>query len=415
MRNKIPPGKLHGVVNAPSSKSITHRLLIIGALSGKECTIQNPLFCEDTQITIEGLKKLGFEMETVLDSILFTGSRRNVKQPVEIFVGNSGTSARFLMALASLLSVDCIIDGSPRMRQRPMAPLIQALQKMGAHIEHRSGYLPIAIKGGNLKGGRIQIDSTYSSQFLSAMLLIAPYLKDISRIYFGSPVASKPYVDMTVALMRKAGIALKEEQNYYEIPSPQTYSNSQMQVEGDYSNTAPFMAGATITGGRIAFKNLSMDSIQGDEIILNILKNSGAKIDVRNHEIIVTGNEIESIDLDMQNSPDLIPPVSVMALFAKAKSILHNVGNLRLKESDRLHAIMNNIKKLGGKAYLDRNDLIIEPQPLHGAMLPTYNDHRIAMSFAMAGLKVPGITIENSECVKKSYPNFWDDFKQLIK
>lgn len=406
---------LEGKIDAPPSKSITHRLLIMGALSGKECKIQNPLFCEDTEITLKALKTLGYETELMQDSILFAGYRKNVDKPVEIFVGNSGTSARFLTALVALLPIECIIDGFPRMRQRPMAPLIKALQKLGALIEHRSGYLPLSIKGGKLTGGGVQVESSYSSQFLSAILLIAPCLEQDCQIYFGNSVASKPYVDMTVALMRKAGIALEENQNYYEIPSSQAYSIEQMQVEGDYSNAAPFMAGATISGGRIAFRNLSADSIQGDKIILDILKGAGAKIDIRDREVLVTGNEINSIDRDMQNYPDLIPPLSVMALFAKGKSILRNVGNLRLKESDRLKAIINNFEKLGGRAYLDGNDLILEPQPLHGAILLTYNDHRIAMSFAMAGLKVPDVIIENSGCVTKSYPNFWDDLKRLMK
>lgn len=414
---QIIPGILQGKVEAPPSKSITHRLLIIGALSSKECTIHNPLFCEDTEITLQGLVKLGYVFEVSQDSILFTGYRENVNKPVEIFVGNSGTSARFLTALASFLPGDCVIDGVSRMRQRPMSPLIQALQKMGADIEHNSGYLPLRIKGGYLTGGRVIVDSTYSSQFLSAMLLIAPYLDQVSRIHFGNFTASKPYVDMTIALMRKAGITIEKHSNYYEVAALQRYSLGRMKVEGDYSNAAVFMVGATISGGRITLKNLLPNSIQGDRTILDILEATGTKIDVKHHEVLVarTQHEISSIQWNMKNCPDLIPPVSVVALFANGKSILRNVSNLRIKESDRLQAIMNNIEKLGGKAYLDGNDLIIEPQPLHAAMLPTYKDHRIAMSFAMAGLKIPGIAIENSECVKKSYPNFWDDFKLLIK
>jgi len=415
MNFEIPTGTLEGSVKAPPSKSITHRLLIMGALSGKECLVHNPLLCEDTQITIEGLRKLGFEIEIVEDSILFKGSRKDVEKPVEIFVGNSGTSARFLTAVAALLPVRCTITGSPRMQQRPMLPLIDALQNMGAKIVHRSGYIPLNITGGNLAGGRIHVDSTQSSQFLSAILLIAPYLLEDSQIHFGDFVASKPYAEMTISLMKRAGVFINKNDDHYRVTSGQIYSTGIGSVEGDFSNSANFMIGAAVTGGRVEITNLSPDSIQGDKIVFEILSGAGARVVIQSSKIIVEGGEISAIDWDMQHCPDLVPIVSILALFAKGASNLRRVANLRLKESDRLKAIIENINRMNGKAYLNRNDLIIEPQPLKNELLPTHNDHRIAMSFAMAGLKVPGVVIKNTECVNKSYPGFWDDFERLVK
>jgi 3-phosphoshikimate 1-carboxyvinyltransferase len=415
MNFEIPTGVLKGDVQAPPSKSITHRLLIIGALSGKEFLIRKPLFCEDTQITMDGLKTLGFEFVTTKEAVRFSGNRRDVKKAVEIYVGNSGTSARFLTAVAALLPVRCIIIGSSRMRQRPMLTLLDALINLGAKIENRSGYLPLKIFGGGLTGGEIRVDSSQSSQFLSALLLIAPYLSMDSHIYFGDSVASKPYAVMTVSLMGRFGISIEEGASQYRVACGQRYSNKGTGVEGDFTNAANFMVGAAISKGRVEISNLSNDSIQGDKIILKILRRCGAQIEVSDSEIIVEGKDIRAIDCDMQYYPDLVPIVTVLALFAKGASSLRNVAHLRLKESDRLQTIVDNVRRMGGKAYLHHNNLVIDPRPLRGTPLSAFNDHRIAMSFAMTGLRVPGVTIEEPECVKKSYPHFWSDLKRLVK
>lgn len=415
MKFEIPTGVLNGEVNAPPSKSITHRLLIMGALSGSKFLIRKPLFCEDTQITMDGLRALGFEFVTTKESVLFSGNRMDVKKVVEIYVGNSGTSARFLTTVAALLSARCVINGSSRMQQRPMAPLIDALRTLGAKIESRSGYLPLKISGGVLTGGVIRIDSKQSSQFLSALLLIAPYLSMDSHIFFDDSIASRPYADMTVCLMRRFGISVEEMAFQYRIPRGQRYSNETIIVEGDFTNSANFMVGAAISRGRVEITNLSNDSIQGDKIVLDILRRYGAAIEVRDSGIIVEGKDIEAIDFDMRRYPDLVPIISVWALFAKETSSLRNVAHLRLKESDRLQAIINNIGRMGGKAYVHQNNLVITPRSLKGTTLSANNDHRIAMSFAMTSLRVPGVAIEEPECVKKSYPHFWNDLKQLVK
>jgi 3-phosphoshikimate 1-carboxyvinyltransferase len=412
---EIPTGTIRGSIKAPPSKSITHRLLIIGALSGKEFLVHNPLFCADTQITIDGLKKLGFEIEQTRESLQFNGNRKNIEKSVKIFVGNSGTSARFLTAVAALQPVRCTITGSQRIQRRPMLPLINTLRHIGAEIEHQSGYLPLKISGGSLSGGKIMVDSCQSSQFLSAILLIAPFLSADSQIYHGDSIASKPYVEMTATLMRKSGISVEENTDHYKVISGQAYSAWAVDVEGDFSNGANFLAGAAITDGRLEITNLSNDSIQGDKIILEILSESGAKIEIQNSRVIVEGGEISGIDRNMRDYPDLVPITSVLALFAKGSSRLGNVANLRLKESDRLRAILENIRRMNGEAYINGDDLIIEPQRLRGNLLSSYNDHRMAMSFAIAGLKVLGVVIKDSECVNKSYPGFWDDFRRLVK
>jgi 3-phosphoshikimate 1-carboxyvinyltransferase len=414
---KIPTGSLNGSIEAPPSKSITHRLFIMGALSGKECVIQNPLFCEDTEITLKGLRQLGFEFEISARSVHFGGRRNDVEKNsrIEISVSNSGTSARFLTAVAALLPVECVIDGSPRMRNRPMMPLIKTLRQLGAEIEHHERYLPLRISGGNLSGGEVEIDSTLSSQFLSALLLIAPYFLQDTYIYFGNSIASKPYSDMTITLMKKFGINVEENEDHYQIKGCQFFGLDKAKVEGDFSNAAIFMIGTVIGGGRVEIKNLSSDSIQGDKVILEMLQAVGTQIQIHPDQIDVSGGEIVPIEWDMQNYPDLIPTIAVMALFSKGNSRLRNVANLRLKESDRLMAIIGNVQRLGGRAHLEENDLIIEPCRLKGALLSSHNDHRIAMSFAMAGIRIPCIQISDPGCVKKSYPNFWNDFHHLLK
>lgn len=419
MRIEITIGTLQGSITAPASKSITHRLFVMGALSGKDCLIRNPLFCDDTEITLLGLKKLGFEFEISSEGVHFLGNEEAIRgtSPIEIDVGNSGTSARFLTALAALLPGKYRIDGTARMRQRPMTPLLQALQKLGAEIEHQNGHLPLTIRGGSLTGGIVEIDTALSSQFLSALLLIAPYLVDDTTIHHGESISSKPYSDMTVNLMKKAGIQMSESEGKigYQIKAGQSYEVGEWVIEGDFSNAANFMVGAAISGGEIVVENLFPDSIQGDQIILEILQSAGADVTVSPERIKVIGGELTAIDWDMRHYPDLVPVVAVGALFARGISRLRNIANLRLKESDRLDAITANIRKLSGRAYLEENSLVIEPGPLQGAILPSYNDHRIAMSFAMVGLRVSGVEIQDAECVRKSYPNFWDNLLHLLK
>lgn len=412
IRNAI----LDGSVIIPPSKSITHRLMIINALSDESSTITNPLYSEDTIATAEGLKNLGYSLNLVSKRIVFNGKTTKQDKEVKIDVKNSGTSARFLAAVSCLSEADCIIDGSQRMQERPMMPLIGALKTLGAKIKDTDGHLPLKIFKSALHGRSIKVDASQSSQFLSALVLICPYLQEKSIIIHENMITSRPYFEMTLNLIQRAGIRLENQTEQLIIPGEQKFLPLNIAVEGDFSSAAYFLVGTIITGGLITCENIAADSIQGDKIILNILaQTTSSNIEIQKNTLKISGGDIFGLDFDMRDYPDLIPTVSVLCLFAKKKSRLRNVTILKYKESDRLRAITENIARIGGNSYIEGNDLIIEPKPLRSATLESYNDHRIAMSFALVGLKIPGIRIKNSMCVQKSYPTFWNDFERLSK
>ncbi len=410
---EIKPGILEGRFKAPPSKSITHRLLIIAALSGQECRVQNPLLAEDTLLTLSALKQIGFVFTKEKDGILFSGKRETPGQPVRIEVANSGTTARLMTAVAASQPGEFIIDGSPRMRERPMKPLLDALLQLGVHIENNNGKLPLRIQGGKIKGGAVQVNATKSSQFLSALLLIAPLTADGLTIIPQGEIASEAYVEMTLALMRRNGIEFNSTDKEMHVPGKQEYRMTTTAVEGDYSSASYFIIGAAIGGGKIAIENLQPDSLQGDRVILDILESAGCVVNWSSDSVSVQGTNLNGIEWDMKNSPDLAPGVGVMALFAQENSRLRRLHHLKFKESDRLAVLAQNIRLLGGDVSIEGEDLLVRPVPLNGSDIPVHNDHRMAMSFALAGLRVPGIRIENPQCVSKSFPKFWDEFDRL--
>ncbi|OGB64729.1 MAG: 3-phosphoshikimate 1-carboxyvinyltransferase [Caldithrix sp. RBG_13_44_9] len=410
----IIPGRMRGKLSAPPSKSISHRLLIIAALSGRKCRVDNVLRSEDLEITLQALSNMGFIIEDMGKTVIFTGKRKIPAQAVQLDFGNSGTSARLLTAVAAYLPGDFILSGSPRMQQRPMKPLLEALISAGTNIEHRNGFLPITIRGGQLRGGEVVIDASYSSQFLSALMLVAPCTEKGFRITPSGEVASAGYVELTAALQRKYGIDIQWQKQNIFIPGSQNYQIDQAVVEGDYSNISYFVVGAAISGGEVQISGLEKNSAQGDRVILQLAKKAGASIHWSKDRVKITAGSLRGIDENMNSCPDLVPSMAVMALFADTPSRFRQVGHLQYKESDRLAAIIENIRRLQGKAYLENDNLIIQPSALAGASLPTYKDHRIAMSFAMAGLLIPGIRIEEPECVQKSFPEFWHYFDQLV-
>ncbi len=409
----IQPGILKGELVAPPSKSISHRLLIIAALSGRKCQIDNFLISEDTLITLHALQKMGFALEQRENRIIFKGHREVLTQPVHIDCGNSGTSARLLTAVAAYLSGEFVITGSPRMQQRPMKPLIDSLIATGAHIDHQQGFLPITVHGGHLQGGEVEIDASRSSQFISALMLVAPCTRQGYRIVPQGKIVSKAYLELTAQLLKKYGIENKWRDDSISVAGPQKYQIDQATVEGDYSNISYFVIGAALSGGEVHIKGLAQNSAQGDRYILSLAEKAGAKVSWFKEGVQIKSDSLSAIDEDLNASPDLVPSLAVMALFSKGLSRFRNVGHLQYKESDRLAAIVQNIKKLGGRAMVENNDLIVQPTGLKGTALSSFNDHRIAMSFAMAGLRVPGITIEDPACVEKSFPEFWHYLDQL--
>lgn len=412
---KINPGRFAGELTAPPSKSESHRLLILAALSGKSCTVENLLFSGDIQITLEGLKRMGYVWKLQGDSVYFTGERLKSGEPVELDFGNSGTSARLLTAVAAITPGRFQLTGSQRMNQRPMLPLLKALEHLGVSLQHHTGYLPVKLEGGPLNGGTVSIDASQSSQFLSALMLIAPLTTEGLVIKTEGTVASESYLELTADLMRKSGLGVKISGEQIEVPGNQDYHPKQLRVAGDYSSIAYFAAGAAISGGEVTLRGLSPDSVQGDRVIFDILKDAGARIIQRPDGYTLFGEELRAVEVDMHHCPDLVPTVAVVALFCRGTSRIRNVEHLQYKESNRIQALISNIENLGGSCVLAGKDLIVQPEKLHGGLIRTFNDHRIAMSFSLVGLKVRGINIENPDCVRKSYPDFWQHFERLHK
>lgn len=401
MNALIYPSKLEGTISAPPSKSYTHRAIIIASLSCGKSTIRNPLLSDDTLCTIDACRKLGAKIKikkNILEIEGMKGSLTKRDTPTEIFCGLSGTTLRLITAVAALSRSQVIIKGERQLHKRPIIELLQALKKLGIKIE--SNKLPIRLQGGSIKGGKITISGNISSQFVSALLLIAPFAKSDLTIQVEN-LHSAPYIDITIHLMKTFGISVQKKNNAYIVKSGQMYNGRIYNVEGDYSSASYFLAAATITQSRLKIENLNIDSVQGDKYILSIIKRMDSKL-------------LPNIDVDLGNHPDIVPTVSILAAFRKGTSVIRNIGHLRFKESNRIESLTQELKKMNITTASKNDSLIIEGGNPKGTIIETHNDHRIAMSFAIAGLAAEGKTvIKNAEVVNKSYPDFWKDIQKL--
>ncbi len=411
----IPNGTVGGTAIAPPSKSITHRLLFQGAMAGSPLRIRRPLWSEDTLVTAAALDALGYNPEGTTEYALLHG-RQTRPDECSIDLRNSGTSARFLIALAATEEgTTTLVDGTERMQQRPMQEIISALRQLGADIDDTNGGLPLRINGKQLHGGDIELRAARSSQFISAMMLIAPRIDGPLHIRVEGAIVSEPYITMTMDMMNSAGVRVERYGNTFGIETGKPYSGGLCEVEGDYSGAAFLLAAAAVSGGDITVQHLAAPSLQGDAAIVGILEQFGARAERTGSEVRMMGGHVRAADIDMNHVPDLVPATAVVAMFADGTSRLRNVAHLAFKESDRLQALIDNAQKLGGLMYRENNDLVVEPRPLHGARIDPYGDHRIAMSFALAGLRVAGVEIAQPECVEKSYPEFWSIFYNLVR
>jgi 3-phosphoshikimate 1-carboxyvinyltransferase len=410
---KIQPCKFQVEIFAPPSKSMSHRLLILAALSGQPCEIANILLSEDILITIQALSKMGFRLDQRKDTVIFSGERQASQDPVSIDFGNSGTSARLLTAVAAITPGKYVLSGSERMLQRPMLPLISALTDLGADLTHADGFLPITIYGGAITEHSVIVDASQSSQFVSALMLIAPHTRHGLKIIINGPIASESYIQLTQSILEMAGIRIQTSAGEITIPGQQVYKLDKIRVEGDYSSISYFAVGTAISNGKITIRNLAPQSAQGDKVILDIIRTAGAQVSEMSKGYQINAKNLRGFELDMLNYPDLVPATAILALFCKGSTRIFNIEHLQYKESNRIQAIISNIDNLGGSCKLEGTDLIILPQPLRGGLIRTFNDHRIAMSFSLLGLMIPGIKIENPDCVRKSYPNFWEDFASI--
>ena len=412
-----PLSQCDGVVTIPGSKSYTHRALILSSLADGESVLIHALRCEDTEHTARGLLKFGVEIFWESDHVRVLGTGGTYKEADEkIDVGNSGTSMRFLTALAALKKGITLLDGNERMRRRPIGELLNGLGELGvrAYSQKGKGYPPVIVESRGLKGGIVRIKGEESSQFLSGLLMVAPYGQSDVNIEVTGSLASKPYVDITLDVMSAFGVEITN-QGYrsFFIHAGQRYHPRKYRIEGDASNASYFFSAAAVCRGKVEVKNLNPATLQGDVRFLHLLERMGCRVTRGGDRIGVVGGELYGVEMDMNEMPDLVPTLAVTAAFARGKTVIQNIGHLRLKESDRIHALAVELSKTGIRVHEREDGLEIEGGKPHGAEIETYDDHRMAMSFAIAGLAVPGIKIKGERCVDKSFPEFWETLQKL--
>jgi 3-phosphoshikimate 1-carboxyvinyltransferase len=333
-----------------------------------------------------------------------------------LYLANSGTSMRLLAGVAALGKGTYTFTGTPRMHHRPIAHLLAALNQLGigARSVNGDGCPPIAIPGGQAAGGAVTIDCSVSSQFLSSLLLMAPCtLKGMSITVSHGPV-SRPYVDMTVEILRRFGIRVERDgYTRFEVNGGQVYRSGDYTVEPDASQAGYFWGAAAITGGSVTVNGMSLDSTQGDLGLVRVFEQMGCRTDRGSKGITVTGGKLRAVTVDMADMPDMVPTLAVVAAFADGTTVIENVSHLKAKESDRLASTCTELKKMGIAAVAENDRLLVTGGAPCGATIETYDDHRIAMSFAMAGLVTPGVHILAPRCVEKSFPNFWEVWETL--
>lgn len=417
-----PIATLDTTIHVPGSKSLTQRALIAAALGQGTSSLIGPLASEDTHYTITALRAMGIEVDDQ-DPLSWkvTGGGGSIAEPAaDIFLGNNGTATRFLTSVAALGNGTFHITGSERMSQRPILPLMEALQ--GWHVDIASdagtGCPPLTLHSKGLSGGSTVLPEGKSSQYLSSLLLVAPFAQNPAELKVEGEVLSKPYVAMTLAVMADFGIRVEAapEFNFFRIPQGE-YQAREYRVEGDASGASYFWAAAAVTGGRVTVANVPVPSLQGDAGLVPFLARMGCRVEQTEGGITVIGGQLEGIEVDMGNMPDVAPTLAVVAAFAEGTTVINNIAHLRIKECDRLSAVVTELRKLGAEVEEEDARMIIHGRAggsnLHGATIETYEDHRMAMCFAVAGLRIPGVKISGEGCVAKSFPDFWDRFQQL--
>lgn len=400
----------------PPSKSLTHRALVAAALADGRSRIIDPLLCEDTMHTVNGLRTLGVPVDLREGEIIVqgTGGRFSARsERSTLFLGNSGTSFRFLLAVSALGSGQHLLTGARRMLERPIGGLCLGLEGLGARISFpaTSGFPPVLVRSRGLSGGKIRMAGDRSSQFVSALLLAAPCASGNVEINVTGDLVSRHYVDLTVELMGRFGVeVLQEGYRYFRVSAPRPYRAGDFRIEGDASSASYFWAGAAVSGGSVTTTNIDPRlTHQGDIGFLGILEEMGCSVERGTDRVTVRGGRLRAVEADMSAMPDMVPTLAAVALFAEGKTVIRNVPHLRLKESDRLRAVAMEWKRLGGEVEESRDGLAIAgKRPLRPAETSAHDDHRIAMSLAVVGLMLPGLRIAGARCVDKSYPGFWD-------
>lgn len=411
-----------GRVRVPGSKSITNRALICAAMAEGTSVLRGALESEDTIVMVDAWRQLGvaidWDRDAAVISVRGCGGQPNSPHG-KLFVANSGTSIRFLTAALAATKGEYTLDGVPRMRERPIGDLIQGLKDWGADVEshnrERPDCPPVHLRASGLAGGVAVVRGAVSSQFLSGMMMAAPYCREPVRLEVEGGLVSKPYVAMTARVMESFGVrVLEEAENTYQISAPQRYQGIEYAIEPDASAASYFLAASAITGGRVRVEGLSMDALQGDVNFAKVLARMGCVLRSGDDYIEVEGQASQGIDVDMNSISDTVQTLAAVAVFAKSPTRVRGVAHNRHKETDRIGDLARELRKLGATVDEHEDGLTIHPQVLKPATLETYRDHRMAMSFSLIAMCVSGTRILDPRCTEKTYPGFFEDFGQLI-
>lgn len=418
---------LNCVVEVPGSKSITNRALLMAALSEGACTLNGVLFSDDSKHFLTSLIALGYiiEVNEVEKYVVIHGTGGQLpKKKAVIDVGSAGTAARFLTAMLALSDGEYTINASEQMKKRPMLPLFEALTSMGAEFTYleKEGHLPVQVRGAAFDGkqpsGEVKIDISKSTQFLSALMMVAPMIKNGLCICITSKKTDGSYIRITSRMMHQFGCNVVQEGSLYKIDAGESYTSGTYQIEPDVSAACYFYAAAALTGGRVIVRNVHKTSMQGDMKFLEVLKRMGCTVSQEQEGICVTGPKdgaYDGVDIDMNDFSDQTMTLAAMAPFAKTPTYIRNIGHIRLQESDRIHGIVTELKKLGIDVKEEESAILIHPGKVSPGVVSTYDDHRMAMAFALLGIRAEGIIIDQCECCKKTFEEYFQVLDKVLE
>ncbi len=406
-------GPVVATVAVPGSKSVTNRALILAALAASPTTLIEPLRSRDTMLMVEGLRAMGTAVNqdnaAAPESETWVVTPGRLRGPASVDVGNAGTVMRFLPPVAALADGDIRFDGDQRARERPLTPMLEGLRALGASVTSSSGGLPLTVHGrGWLLGGAVTLDASRSSQFVSALLLSAPRCADAVDVrHEGGRLPSGLHIEMTVDMLRSAGVIVEHVDQHAWRVEPGPVHIGRLRIEPDLSNAAPFLAAAMVTGGQVTVPGWPGRTTQAGDALRGLLERMGGQCALRPGGLTVTGpGQLDGIDADLGDVGELTPVVAALCALATTPSVLRGVAHLRHHETDRLSALSREINGLGGAVRETDDGLEVKPQPMHGGVFSTYDDHRLAMAAAVLGLSVPGVEVENVETTGKTMPSF---------
>ena len=417
-----PIGKINGEIFLPGSKSLSNRALLIAALANGVTKITNLLVSDDINHMLDALKILGIDY-TLSDcgtecTVVGNNGFFKTTAPLELYLGNAGTAMRPLCAALAASEGEFILTGEPRMKERPIGHLVDALAQLGSDIDYleNKAYPPVLIKGKALSGNTVTIDGSISSQFLTSILMIAPLLTTNTQIEIEGELVSKPYIDITLDIMSRFGVeVINNDYQSFTVKGNQSYQAvTKYMVEGDASSASYFLAAGAIKGGAVTVHGVGKLSVQGDKHFADVLEKMGAEVIWADESITVKGKALTAVDMDMNHIPDAAMTIATTALFAKGTTSIRNIYNWRVKETDRLSAMATELRKVGAEVVEGEDYIsITPPETLIHAEIDTYNDHRVAMCFSLVALSDTPVTINDPKCTAKTFPDYFDKLAQV--